>query len=69
MGKHISFFVGLLFPVFIMVAVVRVVMNDMVVIKSIWSWWTLVFTCAGALVGTILQTTMVPKTKKKVGEK
>ncbi|MBS0337888.1 MAG: hypothetical protein JSS40_13950 [Proteobacteria bacterium] len=69
MNKHFSFFVGLLFPVFIMVALVRVVMNDMVVMKSIWSWWTLVFTFAGALAGTILQVTMQPKAKKKVGEK
>jgi hypothetical protein len=69
MGKHLSFFAGLLVPVFVMVALVRVVMNDMVVIKSIWSWWTLVFTLAGALAGTILQVTMQPKVKKKVGEK
>ncbi len=72
MTKHFNFFTfffGLLFPVFIMVALVRIVMNDMVVIKSIWSWWTLIFTVAGALAGTILQVTMQPKAKKKVGEK
>jgi hypothetical protein len=69
MNKHLSFFIGLLFPVFIMVALVRVVMNDMVVLKSIWSWWTLGFTFLGALAGTILQVTMQPKVKKKVGEK
>lgn len=69
MGKHFSFFVGLLVPVFIMVALVRVVMNDMVVFKSIWSWWTLIFTFAGAAAGTILQVTMQPKAKKRVGEK
>lgn len=69
MNKHIGFFVGLLFPVFIMVVLVRVLMNDMVVMKTIWSWWTLVFTLAGALAGTVLQVTMQPKVKKKVGEK
>ena len=52
-----------------MVALVRIVMNDMVVIASVWSWWTLGCTVAGAVVGTILQTTMQQKPKKKVGEK
>ena len=65
---NFKFFVGLLFPVFIMVALVRIVMNDMVVIASIWSWWTLGCTVGGAVVGTILQTTMQQKPKKKVGE-
>lgn len=65
---NFRFFVGMLFPVFIMVILVRIVLNDMVVWKSIWSWWTLVCTLGGAAVGTILQITMQPKVKKKVGE-
>jgi hypothetical protein len=69
MNSSITFFFGLLIPVFIMVSLVRVVMNDMVVFASIWSVWTLVFTLAGALVGTILETTMKAKPTKKVGEK
>lgn len=66
---NFKFFVGLLFPVFVMVALVRIVLNDMVVFASIWSWWTVICTVGGAVVGTILQTSMQPKAKKKVGEK
>lgn len=69
MGHHVKFFFGLLFPVFVMVALVRVAMNDMVVIKSIWSIWTLVFTIAISAAGTILEVTMKTKPKKKVGQK
>ncbi len=69
MNSHIRFFFGLLFPVFIMVALVRIAMNDMVVWASIWSVWTLILTVAGAVVGTILETTMKAKPAKKVGEK
>ena len=65
---NFRFFVGMLFPVFIMVILVRIVLSDMQVWKGIWSWWTLVFTLGGAAVGTILQITMQPKAKKKVGE-
>ena len=67
--KHVTFFFGLLFPVFIMVALVRIAMNDMVVMKSVWSIYTLIFTLAGAAIGTILEVTMASKPKKKVGEK
>ena len=69
MNSHVKFFFGLLFPVFIMVALVRIAMNDMVVFKTIWSIQTLIYTVAGALLGTILETTMKSKPKKKVGEK
>ncbi len=69
MNSHVRFFFGLLIPVFVMVAVVRIVMNDMVVFKSVWSIWTLVFTLAVALGGTILEVTMKHKPNKKVGEK
>lgn len=69
MNSHIRFFFGLLFPVFVMVSLVRIAMNDMVVFKSIWSVWTLVFTLGIALVGTILEVTMKQKPIKKVGEK
>lgn len=65
----ISFFFGLLFPVFVMVALVRIAMNDMQIVQGIWSWWTLIITVAGALVGTILETTLKPKPSKKMGEK
>jgi hypothetical protein len=69
MNSHVKFFFGLLFPMFIMVALVRIAMNDMVVFKTIWSIHTLIYTVAGALLGTILETTMKSKPKKKVGEK
>ncbi|MEO6407945.1 MAG: hypothetical protein ABIO45_04240 [Burkholderiaceae bacterium] len=65
----IGFFFGLLFPVFIIVALVRVAMNDMVIFASIWSWWTVIFTVAIAAVGTILETTLKGKPPKKIGEK
>lgn len=65
----IGFFFGLLFPVFIMVAIVRVAMNDMQVFASIWSWWTLIFTVAGAAIGTILESTLKAKPAKKIGQK
>lgn len=65
---NFRFFVGMLFPVFIMVILVRIVMNDMVIWKSIWSWWTVGCTVGGAGVGTFLQVSMQPKAKKKVGE-
>jgi len=42
--------VGLLFPVFIMVALVRIAMNDMVVFKTIWQIETLLYTLAGAAI-------------------
>lgn len=69
MNSHIKFFFGLLFPVFVMVALVRIALNDMVVFKSIWSVYTLVFTLAGAAIGTILEVTMKGKPPRKVGEK
>ena len=69
MNSHIRFFFGLLFPVFIMVGLARIVTNDMKVWASIWSVWTLVFTLAGAFIGTLLETTMKSKPNKKVGEK
>ncbi len=69
MNSHVTFFFGLLFPMFVMVALVRIAMNDMVIWASVWSIYTLVFTVAGALVGTILETTMRQKPNKKVGEK
>ena len=69
MGHHIRFFSGLLIPVFVMVALVRIAMNDMVVWKSVWSYWTLICTVGIALVGTILEVTMKQKPVKKIGEK
>ena len=66
---NIKFFFGLLFPVFVMVALVRIAMNDMVILKTIWSIWTLVFTVGIAIVGAILEVTMKSKPAKKVGEK
>lgn len=69
MNKHVGFFFGLLFPVFVMVALVRIAINDMVVMASIWSYYTLIFTLGGALLGTILEIKMSAKPKKKIGEK
>lgn len=65
----IGFFFGLLFPVFIMVAIVRVAMNDMQVFAGIWSWWTVICTVAGAAIGTILESTLKGKPPKKIGQK
>lgn len=69
MNSHVRFFFGLLFPMFVMVALVRIAMNDMKVWDSIWSIWTLILTIAGSLGGTILETTLKPKPVKKVGQK
>ena len=65
----LSFFFGLLFPVFVMVALVRIAANDMVIFASIWSWWTLAFTVGIAAVGTVLEKTLKGKPAKKIGEK
>ena len=65
----IGFFFGLLFPVFIIVAIVRVAISDMQVFAGIWSWWTLICTVAGAAVGTILESALKPKPAKKIGQK
>jgi len=65
----LGFFFGLLFPVFVMVAIVRVAMNDMQVFAGIWSWWTLICTVAGAAIGTVLESTLKFKPTKKIGEK
>ena len=69
MSKHLRFFFGLLFPIFILVAVVRVVMNDMQFIAGIWSVYTLVITVGGALIGTILEAKMSDKPKKSLTKK
>lgn len=65
----IGFFLGLLFPVFIMVLLARIVMNDMKVMPALLSWWTLVCTIAGAAIGTVLESTLKPKPVKKIGQK
>ncbi len=65
----LSFFFGMLFPVFILVVMVRIVMADMEVWKGLWSWWTLICTVAGAAIGTVLETTLKGKPPKKIGEK
>ena len=65
----LSFFFGLLFPVFIIVALVRIAMNDMEIVKGVWSWWTVIVTVAGAAIGTILESTLKAKPAKKIGEK
>ena len=65
----ISFFFGMLFPVFVMVALVRIAMNDMIIFASIWSWWTLIFTVVISVAGTILESTLKGKPPKKIGEK
>lgn len=67
--SHLKFFFGLLFPVFIMVALVRIAVSDLQVVKGVWNIWTLIFTLAGAAIGTILEVTMKAKPSKKIGEK
>ena len=62
-----KFFFGLLFPVFILVALVRIAMNDMVVMASVWSIYTLVFTIGGALIGTFLEGRLKNKDKPRTG--
>lgn len=62
-----KFFFGLLFPVFILVALVRIAMNDMVVMASVWSIYTLIFTVGGALIGTFLEGRLKNKDKPKTG--
>ncbi len=69
MGQHIKFFFGLLFPVLLMVSIVRIAMEGMAVWKGFWSIWTLVFTLGIAAAGTILEVTMKQKPVKKIGEK
>lgn len=61
------FFFGLLFPVFILVALVRIAINDMVVMASVWSIYTLIFTIGGALIGTFLEGRLKNKDKPKTG--
>lgn len=62
-----KFFFGLLFPVFILVALVRIVMNDMAVMAGIWSIYTVIFTVGGALIGTVLEAQLKAKNKPKTG--
>lgn len=62
-----KFFFGLLFPVFILVALVRIAMNDMVVMASVWSVYTLIFTVGGALIGTFLEGRLKNKDKPRTG--
>ena len=69
MNSHVKFFAGLLFPVFVMVALVRIAMNDMVVWKSIWAIDTLLWTLGIAVIGTYLETRMKPTPNKQVGQK
>ena len=65
----IGFFFGRLFPVFVMVALVRIAMSDMQVWAGVWSWWTVICTVAGAAIGTILESTLKQKPIKKIGQK
>ena len=69
MNSHVRFFFGLLFPMFIMVALVRIAMNDMVVWASIWSIWTLILTVAGCGRGHHPRDYDETQAGKKVGEK
>ena len=65
---HLKFFLGILFPVTLMVALARIALNDFVV-KSAWSIYTLIFGVGIAIAATILETTLKGKPVKKVGEK
>lgn len=62
-----KFFFGLLFPVFLLVVVVRIVLSDMAVWAAIWSFYTLLFTVGGALFGTVMEASLKKKNKPKTG--
>ncbi len=62
-----KFFLGLLFPVLLLVVAVRIVLTDMAVWAAIWSIYTLLFTVGGALVGTLLEASLKSKNKPKTG--
>jgi|CXWL01.1.fsa_nt_gi hypothetical protein len=62
-----KFFFGLLFPIFLLVVAVRIVLTDMAVWAAIWSIYTLLFTVGGALVGTLLEASLKSKNKPKTG--
>ncbi len=62
-----KFFFGLLFPVFLLVVVVRIVLTDMQMWAAIWSPYTLGFTVGGALLGTIVEASLKAKNKPKTG--
>lgn len=62
-----KFFIGLLFPVFLLVVAVRIVLTDMAVWAAIWSIYTALFTVGGALVGTVLEASLKTKNKPKTG--
>ncbi len=62
-----KFFLGLLFPIFLLVVVVRIVLSDMAIWAAIWSVYTLLFTLGGALLGTVLESSIKTKNKPKTG--
>ncbi len=62
-----KFFLGLLFPVLLLVVAVRIVLTDMAVWAAIWSIYTLLFTVGGALIGTLLEASLKAKNKPKTG--
>lgn len=66
MGKSGKFFFGILFPVFIFVAIVRGVMENF---SAIFSLWTVGFTIGIALVATIIEAMLTPKPAKKPFER
>ena len=62
MGKHGKFFFGILFPVFIFVAIVRGLMDGMGVVFTL---WTLLYTLGIAAIATIIEAKLSAKPKKK----
>ena len=60
MEKHGKFFLGVLGPVFIFVAIVLVIMD-----AKIFSFWTVLYTLGAALVVTIIEAALSKKPPKK----
>ena len=60
MEKHGKFFLGVLVPVFIFVAIVLTVMD-----AKLFTFWTVLYTVGGALVVTIIEAVLTRKPPKK----
>ena len=66
MGKAGKFFLGILFPVFIFVAIVRGLMEGM---SAVWTLWTVGYTLAAAAVATIIEAKLSHKPPTKPFER
>jgi len=66
MGKTGKFFLGILFPVFIFVAIVRGVMDGM---SAVWTLWTVLYTLGAAVVVTLIEAKLSYRPPKKPFER